>query len=47
MLNLPLNELKLKAKNRGTKSNKSMSIDKLLNMPDKSKQLKRLKLSEI
>ena len=43
MLNLSLNELELKAKNRGTESNKSMSIDKLSNMLYKSEQLRKLK----
>ena len=34
MLNLELNEWELKAKNRGIKGYKSMSIDKLLSIID-------------
>ena len=37
----------IKAKNRGTKGYKSMSIDKLLSMLDKSEPVKKLKLCKI
>ena len=43
MLNLSLKELELKAKNRGIKGYKSMSIDKLLSILDKSEQAKKNK----
>ena len=46
MLNLLLKELELKAKNRGIKGYKSMSIDKLLSTLDKSEKAKKLKISE-
>ena len=46
MLNLSLKESELKAKNRGIKGYKSMSIDKLLSILDKSKKTRKLKLSE-
>ena len=39
MVNLSLKELELKVKNRGIKGYKSMSIDKLLSIPDKSEQV--------
>ena len=38
MINLSLKELELKAKNGGIKGYKSMSIDKLLSILDKSEQ---------
>ena len=47
MLNLSLKELELKAKHIGIKDYKSLSIDKLLSILDKSEQVKKLKLSEI
>ena len=43
MLNLSLKELELKAKNRGIKDYKSLSIDKLLSILDKSEQVKKSK----
>ena len=43
MLNLLLKELELKAKNRGIKDYKSMSIDKLLSIIDASVSIKRNK----
>ena len=45
MLKLLLKELELKAKNRGIKDYKSVSIGKLLSILDKSEQIKKLKLS--
>ena len=47
ILNLPLKELKLKAKNIGIKDYKSMSVDKLLRILDALEPMKKLKLSEI
>ena len=44
MLTLSLKELELKAKNRGIKDYKSVSIDKLLSMLDKSEQVKETKV---
>ena len=43
MLNLSLKELELKTKNRGIKDYKSLSIDKLLSIIDKSEQVKKAK----
>ena len=46
MLSLSLKKLELKAKNKGIKGYKSMSIYKLLSILDQSEQVKKLKLSE-
>ena len=43
MLNLSLKEFELKAKNRGIKGNKSISIDKLLSILDASEPVKKTK----
>ena len=43
MLNLSRKELELKAKNRGVKDYKSVPIDKLLGILDKSEQVKETK----
>ena len=43
MLNLPLKELKLDAKNGGIKGYRSMSKDKLLSMVNTPKQIKEHK----
>ena len=43
MLNLSLKELELKAKVRGIKGYKTMSVDKLLSILDKSEQAKKTK----
>ena len=43
MLNMSLKELELNAKNRGIKGYKSVSIDKLLSILDKSEQVKKTK----
>ena len=40
-LNLSLKELEIKAKNRGIKDHKSLSIDKLLSILNKSEQVKK------
>ena len=40
MLNLPLKELEVKAKNKGVKDYKTMSIDKLLSVLDASEKIK-------
>ena len=47
MLNLSLKELEIKANNRGIKGYKSMPIDKLLKILDKSVKATKLKLSQI
>ena len=41
MLSLSLKELEQKAKNRGIKDYKCLSIDKLLSIFDKSEQVKK------
>ena len=43
MLNLSLKELELKAKNRSFKGYKSMYVDKLLSILDKSEKTKKTK----
>ena len=40
MLNLPLKDLEVKAKNKGVKDYKTMSIDKLLSVLDASEKIK-------
>ena len=40
MLNLPLKELEVKAKNKGVKDYKTMSIDKLLSVLDAPEKIK-------
>ena len=47
MLDLSLKELRVIVKIRGNKGYKSMSIDKLLSILDKSEQVKKLKLLEV
>lgn len=47
MINLSINELELKASNRGIKGYKNISIDKSLCILNKSEHVKKLKLSEI
>ena len=43
MLNLSIRELELNAKNRGIKNYKSLRIDKLLSIFDKSEPIKKAK----
>ena len=43
MLNLPLKEKELKAKNRGIKGYRNMSADKLLSIVNNSEQVKKTK----
>ena len=47
MLDLSLKELRTIAKTRGIKDYKTMSKDKLLSIPNKLEQVKKLKLLEI